>query len=252
VIADDGNSARSLLAEDGNYRFTAYVYMPAGKVISGKPALLLNPTESGGLGSPVVAPFRVYLNGELVADAQTAYSGSLSDLTVADYNVTYAYQQGWNKFEILVHNTGVTGGDVSLDGTVADSGVGIYIAGNPYELARLDPNIRVQAHAEEERLVSEFALRRLVRPGDDSCWAWTDTAPQRDVLLNYDPRVSVGYSQFDGLNAFESPTLALSWYSAGSERPTSLKFRAILERDPAAVGVPRLNSYGLVINKVGG
>lgn len=244
-----------MLASNGNYRITTYVYTPQDMVLADKPCLLYNPIDEGGEGSPVIAPFRIYLNDELVADVREAWSGNITGDDLTAYGVTYAYKAGWNKLEILIHYTGRTSADnaaLPVGQKIANRGVGIYIAGNPYQLARENPAIKVQAHPTEIKRVSEFALRQLVRPGDETCWAWTDTAPERDIILNYNPLTTTSSELFDGFNRYESPTLTLTYYKPPTERPIGLRFRADLSKEPGAPGLPKLHCYKLIINRTGG
>lgn len=252
---DDSGNPVKLMADNGNYRFTTYVYMPEDAVYSRKPVLLYNPVDAGGEGAPVIAPFRVYLNDELVADVQAAFSASgLTDVDLSNYEVSFAYKRGWNKFEVYVYRTALAPGAVSGIDKVATNGVGIYIAGNPYRVARTNPGVRVQAHSSDETRVSEFALRQLVKPGDDNCWSWTDTAPARDLLLNYNPNPSYtqqGNVLYDGVNVGQSPVMSLTYQTAGTQRPNGLVLRAQLAREDDAIDVPRLSGYKLVVNQIG-
>jgi hypothetical protein len=259
-----------MLAPNGNYRMTTWVYMPEDKVVADRPCMVYNPVDKGGLGSPTVLTARVYLNDNLVADVRDSWSGDIVSWDYSSYNVTYSYKAGWNKFEIYLYYTGRTAKPDASGETynsklpsghsISDAGIGLYIAGNPYELARQDPKVKIQAHPEDLKQVSEFAVRHLLRPGDRSSWAWTDTAPQRNVILNYNPMDGINTVDddgapspvyFDSKNRFEPPVLALTYYKPITARPTGLKFKAELSREPSAGAIPKLHGYKLIVNRLG-
>lgn len=247
-IAGNGASASDswILARDGNYKFTTYVYMPSDTVLTAQPALVLNPSYNYGTGTPVIAPFKIYLNGDIVADSKYSYSASLSTDT-SSYDCSYSFKQGWNKLDILVYVKTVTlGASADTTSIVASGGIGIYLTPNIFQMQRDNRSILIRASKSADTQVSEFAMRQLVKPTDYTNWAWTDSAPQRDLLLNYNP--ADFESTFDGICSSTAPRIELNYKLKSEDAPDALTFRAILKKESSSDKIPKLYGYKLYVN----
>lgn len=250
VIGIVGNDSARLLTAKGMYRFSTWVWCPEDLSYANQPCFCYN---LGGLGTPSIAPYTIYLNGGLVASDKYAHSANyLVEEDLDEKLASFHYKHGWNNLEIYVYIADTTIGVTQADGTkVSSSAVGIYITPSPYYIARTNPEVIVRAHKDPLRRVDEFTLRHSSALMDDTIWALSGEALP-SILLNTNPATRVPSAlYFDGIHMPEDPAFSVEYRTdaATANRPVGVVFRAVLSRDANSSQVPRLLGYSIVANQ---
>jgi hypothetical protein len=246
-----------------NYRLRAYVFCTTPQTLEGQKIGVINPEDSGGLRTAVVAPHSLFLNGNKVYERKNCAVSV--DLLNDTYAATLPLVQGWNMVELLVQLPT----DLETRRVTSDSGVSsgqILLLFQPDLFTRADANWEeVRAYQTPWKKVSEFDLRYNVAPTVKEVWSWrldpTD-ASVSGVLFNHNPGNPVsgsadyveqtGYYTIDGLAAGRIAKLELRYTVERTDvvgtEPRSLWFRAELSKEEGVSQVPRLLQYGLLIN----
>jgi hypothetical protein len=264
VLAVTQSDGEFSLQPGYNYRVRSYLYCSTPLTLEGQKIGVVNPADTGGISSAVVAPHSLYLNGVKVYERKDCVL-SLDNLTES-YQATLPLQQGWNELELLVQIPA----DLPTLRETEDSGVssgGIYLYFQPDVFNHIDSIItESRAYREPWKKVSEFDLRYNVAPGRREVWSWwrdATTDAVSGVLFNHNPANptsgSVDFDEdapfytVDGLNAGRVVELELRYTVERTDLdtdiyPRSLWFRADLSKDPDATSPPLLHGYRLIVN----
>jgi len=239
-LLDGGGN--TMFMSGGNYRITTYVYTPTDLLLNNQPCLVYNPDSFGGSGSPIIAPFHVYLNDKSLLYATTSFT-DLQNVGVYNYMATYSFKQGWNKLEIYMYFPGIGADGVDQTGLAA-SGVGLYF--KPNIIGFNQTTYKVQATPSYQKRISEFMLKYRTPPGSKDYWAWADrpnpNSPWK-LLLNFDP--SQAAEVLDGILQPMIPALTLNYDREGDTTIDAVRLKFVLSKNTDTDATPRLLGYTL-------
>lgn len=246
-----------------NYRLRAYIFCTSPQTLEDQKLGIINPEDSGGTRTAIVAPHSLFLNGNKIYERKNCAVSV--DLLNDTYAATLPLQQGWNMLELLVQLPT----DLEVKRTTAGSGVSsgqILLLFQPDLFTQADANWEeVRAYQAPWKKVSEFDLRYNVAPAVKEVWSWrldpTD-ASVSGVLFNHNPGNPVsgtvdyvdetGYYTIDGLAAGRIAKLELRYTVERTDvngvEPRSLWFRSELSKEEGTPQVPRLLAYSLLVN----
>ena len=238
-------AGNTLLTSGGNYRFTSYIHTPSDMLLIEQPCLVYNPTVYGGTGSPVVAPFHIYLNDRSILYSKTSFT-NLESVGINDYTATYSFKKGWNKLEIYMYFPGIGATDVDQTG-LATSAVGLYF--RPNILGFDTTSYKVQATYGYQKNISEFELKYSIPLGSKDYWAWAsrlDPNSSWKVLLNFD--LTQSSAVLDGINLPMKPVLHLNFNRSSEDMLNAIRLKFELSKTSEVNTTPKLYGYTLYLN----